>query len=232
MINIGNFFALARAQLDRTNGIKSGDMTLVRVAGPDEHPTRTSRVRSVMGDLVPPNKAMRYAATCAWFGMAQPEHVLDIYESDDQIEAWARLVDAGAVTTVPKDAPCRTWAWAATARALGYDRLVTSLVHGRFESVLGPYTARFLADVRHLCVEPETGPWVAFSDAAHRGLAWVANDDGSEHGPELSRVVVSALLHEAGQHWPGKKLVDPWTVDSVVRWAEVCDAYVTARRAL
>lgn len=228
MINVGNFYALARAQLDRAIGDECRDAVLAKILRADHHPTRPSRVRQLMDSFARPADRVRMAAACAWFGMAQPELALIAQEDDPTMEARARLVDAGAVTA-PADAPCRTWPWAAVVRALSYDRRTTQLVHGRFEGILGPYVDAFIADVRHLLIEPEDGPWVRVTREEADGLAWVATDV-TDGGPQESRVVLRHLAEAAREHWPSVKLVDPWTIDSLARWAGRCAQYVEASR--
>lgn len=232
MINVGNFFALARAQVVRSTGAAPGphDAVLCDLLPESHHPTRPSLVTEALR-LVPLGDRLLLALACHWC-RESPALLLDSYDRH-LMEARARMIDAGAITA-PADAPCRTWAWdQAVRRVIGTNNaMVSNRLHARAEPVLGPYAAEFLSDVRELVVEPEGAvtPWVPLTPEQCRGLAWVVDDDGSEGGPELGPVVLGDLLMEADQHWYLPALASAWTADSLARWAGVCARYVAARR--
>lgn len=223
MINAGNFYALARAQVDRLNGAECRDQTLVQAAG-GLHPTKPSRQRECMETLIPPTEHVRFAAASAWFGNSQPELLIDVYESSADLEARARLVQVDAISA-PRDAPCRTWPWQSMERRLGYDRMAGTLVHGRFVDMLGPkYTSQFLADIRHRL----TDDWVPITDGVATGLTWVLDDTTDVADVTVATLVIRNLLNEQAMYWPASE--PKWTVDSIAAWAYVCADYVQARR--
>jgi hypothetical protein len=230
MINIPAFFALARAQVARATSTSSevGDKVLASLVPQAFHPTAQSAVRATM-ELVPENQRVLFAVACHWTQEA-PGYLIDSFSSQPMMEARGRMVDAGAIT-VPPDAPCRTWPWQSVVNRLN-GHMVSAKFHARLEPMFGLFMNQLLADARPHLVEPEGArvPWVHLSDEEARGLGWVNDDDGRDGGPELGPVVIEQILHEAGLYWYRPNLVQPWTADSVARWAGVCMRYVEARR--
>lgn len=235
MINAGNFFGLARTQLGRTIGERCQDRVLCALLTEKHLPTGRSDIHRLAARFVPEEQRLRfYVATC-YFGRADPEMLVDVWADDEAMEARARMVDAGAITGVPDDAPCRLFGWVPFTRLLQRDNTRSVEVLRRFRPVLGErLTAALLADARELMdhgVVDEEGTTVRqaaiVTDLAHRGLGWVAGTSTLAAGPETSELAIRHLLQEWPRHWP--PAAPPWSIDSIIAWAESCARYIEAR---
>lgn len=230
MKNAGNFFHLARTQLARaTDRAHSNDLVLFGILPQHHMPTGPSVDKRIIGGLVASSLVMEATAAVAYFGYEQPTEVCALFQPhvnrDEAIELRSHLVDNSQVTA-PRDAPCRSWPWSVVKRRLSYDRRQAALVHGRLADPLGPYVDRFLGDVRDWLSDE----WVRVTDEARLGLSWVMDDSPLPAGDESSDVVLHHLKNEVRVQWHPS--AEPWTIDNLVRWAEVCARYVRARREL
>lgn len=234
MTNIGAFFALASEQLRRCVDInyESRDRILSQLLPWNHHPTRGPRLRRLL-DLVPAHHRLMVAATCAWAGFGSDDHIVhwSLHYAPDmgaECEGLARMVDSGSISA-PADAPCRSWPWAAVANATKTSA-PPALMH-QLQRILGTvYFRRFLAAMRDRL--PTQDNWVPLTPKSGIGLAWVVGPECDDVGGMLALAVIDRLTAEQGQHWLGPELVDAWTPDSLVAWAEVCADYVEARRCL
>lgn len=226
MKNLGSFFQLARAQLDRHLGTESSDAVLEVLVPNRFHPTDISPVRYAVNRFVPPNLHMEAVAACYYFGGEQAAEVCLLFAEhvtrSEALEARARLVDNGQISA-PTDAPCRKWPWRSVHQRLRGSR-EAALFRARLEPVFEDRTNLLVADVRDWLLDD----WVNVTDWARRGFAWVVDDDGLMAGDEVCRLAIERILMEQAGHWP--QMAPKWNTDSVIRWAEVCAKYVEGRR--
>lgn len=233
MKNVGDFYALAHAQLDRATGTETRDAVLRAILPATLHPTDPSRAQLIGTTAIGHERRLLYFAAVRW--LSEPnaeERITTFYSNPSDMELRGQLIRHGAVTA-DADAPCRTYPWRPIADAI--ERLkvrTTARVYATLVEWLGESRARaFVRDSRYLLTEPEDGLFLPLTEAAVKGLAWVAGDEGStDWSPSSAMAVVRDILAVEDRYWPDRRTVSAWTPDTVAAWAEACHHYIEESR--
>lgn len=244
--HLDDFFLLARAQSSRCAGAASGDKVLD--AMPVIGPTAPARLEAVLRGY-PLRAATMIVIADWWLGgaLSQEKPVLFprinrwVTQGYNDLEArMDDLVVLAGMGIVPMegDAPARRLPWAAAGQTIEALSALTvgsmQQVHDVVAPTVGMRNALHLVRLLRPAYGDLATTWVSVSPGAACGLSWAMK--GVPHGlfPSDARQVecraaaLDVLAEATEERWPTTEEL-PWTIDTIVLWAEFVWGYLQVR---